>query len=110
MQDYNTFHYKFSGDLQHTELDGKYKIENNNLYLRFGKLKEDTKRNSIKIIEKDTIVDFEKLMNSHSYITKKEKGIEYQIKYKISRQKLIIYNIETNEIAITAKVYRNGKF
>ncbi len=43
----NTFHYDFSGDLQHTELDGVYKVEKNNLYLLFDKLKGETEPDAI---------------------------------------------------------------
>lgn len=100
----NTFHYEFSGDLQHTELDGIYKVEKNKLYLLFTKLKGETEPGTIKIVGNDTIVDFEKLGNSHSYEIKKENEIEYHLKYKISKNKLQSYN-QTNKLVRKAKKY-----
>jgi hypothetical protein len=105
----NTFHYDFSGDLQHTELDGVYKIEKNNLYLLFNKLKGETEPGAIKIVGNDTIIDFEKLGKSHSYEIKKENGIEYHLKYKISKNKLQSYNIQTDKLVKRAKKYSNKK-
>ncbi|WP_192501334.1 hypothetical protein, partial [Flavobacterium sp. PL002] len=91
----NTFHYESSGDLQHIELNGNYTILNDKLYLRFEKEDNETEKRAVKIIGKDTIVDFEKLNNSHNYKLKKENEIEYHLKYKISKNKLQVYNIET---------------
>ncbi len=101
----NTFNFKFSGDLQHQELDGVYKIKKNKLYLRFNKLKGETEDDAIKIVGKDTIVDFVKLMNSHSYELIKENEIEYHLKYKILKEKLQVYNIQTNKLVRKSKVY-----
>lgn len=39
LKDNNEFNYVFSGDLQHTELSGFYKISDHNLYLKFNKNK-----------------------------------------------------------------------
>ena len=94
----STFFYEFSGDLLHTELDGKYKIENKILYLRFNKLKGETESEFVKVSGKDTIVNFENFGKSHSYELRKENEIEYHLKYKISNQKLFVYNIITNKI------------
>ena len=105
----NTFHYEFSGDLQHTELDGIYRIEKNDLYLRFNKLKGETEKDAIKIVKNDTIVDFEKLSNSHSYELKKDKKIEYHLKYRRSNGKLFVYNIQTNKIVRKAKKYSDKR-
>ena len=104
-----TFNYKHSGDLQYTELVGIYKVTNKKLYLRFDKLKGETDPNAIKIIGKDTIVDFEKIMNSHSYELKNENGIEYHLKYKISKNKLLVYHIQTNKIVRKARTYSDAK-
>jgi hypothetical protein len=101
----NTFHYKFSGDLQHKELDGIYKIKKNKLYLRFNKLKGEGEDDAIKIVGKDTLVDFVKLMNSHSYELKKENEIEYHLKYKILKEKLQVYHIQTNKLVKKFKAY-----
>ena len=105
----NTFSYQHSGDLQHTELNGIYRIINNKLYLRFDKFKGETEQDAVKINGKDTIVDFEKLMNSHSYELKKDNGIEYHLKYKISKNKLFVYNIQTNKLVKKAKTYSDAK-
>ncbi len=105
-----TFHFIFSGDLTHTELDGIYKINKQNLYLRFNKLKEEynplvfgTKENP------DTILNFEDWQNSHSYDLKNEKGIDYHLKYKIGNDKLKIYHIEKGKIVHRAKWYTDRK-
>lgn len=105
----NTFHYEFSGDLQHTELDGTYKIEIDKLYLLFSKLKGETEPGAIRIDGNDTIVDFEKLGNSHSYEIKKENGIEYHLKYRISKNKLQQYNIQNNKLVRKAKKYSDKR-
>ena len=105
----NTFHYSFSGDLQHTELDGTYKIEKNKLYLLFSKLKGETETDAIRIVGNDTFVDFEKLGNSHSYEIKKEREIKYHLKYKISKNKLQFYHIETGKLLKRAKKYSNNR-
>jgi hypothetical protein len=101
----NTFHYEFSGDLLHTELDGKYRVENKKLYLRFNKLKGETESKIGKVNGKDTIVNFENLGNSHSYELKKENEIEYHLKYKISKQRLFVYNVQTDQIVRKANGY-----
>ncbi|MCG2612000.1 hypothetical protein LZZ90_10825 [Flavobacterium sp. SM15] len=105
----NTFHYEQSGDLQYTELEGKYTIKSNKLYLRFNKLKGETDEDAIKIVGKDTIVDFEKVMNSHSYELKKENELEYHLKYKISKGKLLAYHIQTNKLVKKAKTYSDKR-
>jgi hypothetical protein len=94
----STFHYVFSGDLLHTELDGKYKIENKKLYLKFNKLKGETESELVKVNGKDTIVNFENFGKSHSYDLRNENKIEYHLKYKISNRKLFVYNIITDKI------------
>ncbi|WP_458008581.1 hypothetical protein [Flavobacterium sp. PL002] len=105
----NTFHYESSGDLQHIELNGNYTILNDKLYLRFEKEDNETEKRAVKIIGKDTIVDFEKLNNSHNYKLKKENEIEYHLKYKISKNKLQVYNIETGKLVRKGKKYSNRR-
>jgi hypothetical protein len=83
-----SFHYKFSGDLEDTQLDGNYKIESNTLYLRFNKLR--------KIVEpNDSLIDW---YNEHTYDLKVENGIEYHLKYQIRGNRLYSYNILTGKI------------
>ncbi len=103
------FHYIFSGDLQHTELDGTYKTRANKLYLRFDKLKHEPDSGAIKIVEKDTIVDMEKLLNTHSYELKNENGVEYHSKYKISKDKLRPYRIDNKRLVRRGKIYSNRR-
>ena len=103
------FHYTFSGDLIHTELDGKYIINRNKLYLRFNKLKGETESEIVKINEKDTIVNFEDFGKTHSYEIKKENEIEYHLKYKISKDKLQSYNIVTDKLVRKGKKYSNNR-
>ena len=101
----NTFHYEFSGDLLHTELDGKYLVEKNKLFLRFKKLKGETESEIVSVNRKDTIINFSNLGNSHSYELKKENEIEYHLKYRISNQRLFVYNVKTNKIVRNANGY-----
>ena len=105
----STFHYKSSGDLQHTELEGNYKVLNNILYLRFDKQNGEIEKDVVKITGNDTIVDFEKLNNSHNYKLKKENEIDYNLKYKISKNKLQVYNIETGKLVRKGKKYTNRR-
>ncbi|NRS90816.1 hypothetical protein HNQ02_003763 [Flavobacterium sp. 7E] len=105
----STFHYKSSGDLQHTELEGNYKVLNNILYLRFDKQNGEIEKDVVKIKGNDTIVDFEKLNNSHNYKLKKENEIDYNLKYKISKNKLQVYNIETGKLVRKGKKYTNRR-
>jgi len=79
------------------------KLKKNKLYLRFYKLKGED--DAIKIVGKDTLVDFVKLMNSHSYELKKENEIEYHLKYKILKEKLQVYHIQTNKLVKKFKAY-----
>ena len=104
-----TFHYKFTGDLLHTELDGKYKIKKRKLYLRFDKLKGEAETEIVKINGKDTIVNFEDFGKTHSYELKKENEIEYHLKYKISKDKLQSYHIQTGKLVRRGKKYSNNR-
>ena len=54
----STFHYKSSGDLQHIELEGYYKVNKNKLYLLFGKSKKELENEAIKIVGSDTLINF----------------------------------------------------
>lgn len=106
----STFHYVFSGDLTHTELDGTYKRANRILYLRFNKLKEDFKPLVFGTKENpDTILNFSDWQNSHSFDLKKEKNIEYHLKYRISGDKLKSYHIEKDRIVRKARYYTDRK-
>jgi hypothetical protein len=105
----STFHYKSSGDLQHTELESIYKVLNKNLYLRFDKQNGEIEKDVVKIIGNDTIIDFKKLYNSHNYKLKKENEIEYHLKYKILKKKLQVYNIETEKLVRKGKKYSNRR-
>jgi hypothetical protein len=106
----STFHYIFSGDLTHTELDGTYKTKKRNLYLRFNKLKEEYKPLVFGTTENpDTILNFEDWQNSHSYDLKKENDIEYHLKYQIDSEKLKVYNIETDKVVRRAKYFSDKK-
>ena len=94
-----SFHYVFSGDMQHSELDGKYQIRNNRLYLRFDKLKDTTE-----LADNVTIVDLSNWQNTHFYDLNTENGIEYHLKYQINGEILHPYHI-TND-----RIVRRGKF
>ena len=68
----NSFNYQFSGDIGHQKLKGKYIIENNNLFLKFNRLKDEIANNTFTINDSDTVVGVEKFINSHSFDLKKE--------------------------------------
>lgn len=94
-----SFHYEFSGDLEDTQLDGNFKINDNTLYLRFDKLK--------KIVEPDdSLTDWH---NEHTYDLKVENGIEYHIKYQIRGNRLYSYNIETGKIVSRVEFESNRR-
>ena len=109
MKSDKSFEYKFTGDLIHTELTGKYTTLQNNLYLSFDRMKGETDKNALVISGKDTVVDFEKLSNSHHYELKKENDIQYHLKYKISNNKLKPYNINTDKLVRKGKKYSNKR-
>ncbi len=104
-----SFHYVFAGDLQHIELDGHYKIVNKLVYLRFNRLKEDFNDSLVKIVGKDTIVDFSQFQNMHSYDLKSEYGIEYHLKYRLKGDRLFSYHIINNKIVKRTRYYSDKK-
>jgi hypothetical protein len=108
----NRFNYEFSGDMGHQKLEGKYTIENNNLFLKFNRLKNEIVEDAIKINGNDTVVDFVKLFHSqHSFDLKKENEIEYHLKYKILNNKLFSYHFETGKLIIkNANYSRRRKY
>lgn len=95
----STVHYSFSGDLQHTDLYGKFNMQNSRLYLRFDKLKDTTA-----LTKKDTIIDEANLENTHFYDLKTENGIEYHLKYQIAGKKLHPFHI------INDRIVKRGQF
>ena len=99
-----SFHYVFSGDMQHTELDGKYKILHNRLYLRFDKLKDTTAP-----ADNDTIGDLSNWQNTHLYDLKAENGLEFHLKYQIKGDKLHPYHIANERIVRRGKFYTDKK-
>lgn len=100
-----TFHYVFSGDLLHTELDGKYVVDKKNLYLRFDRLKGES--DVYEINGQDTITHLENMDwgNTHNYELNRENEIEYHLKYKISKNKLFAYKRGTNKLNKKARQY-----
>ena len=105
LKENKTFHYVFSGDLLHTELDGKYVIENKNLYLRFDRLKGEGESDVFEVNGQDTIINWEKMQGVHDYELNKENEIEYHLKYKIYKNKLFGYKLGTNKLIKKARLY-----
>lgn len=100
----NDFEYKFSGDLQHTELNGTYKIINDNVFLKF-----NTEKGQIES-ENDSLTVVEILTgNYHNYDLKNESNIEYHLKYKINGKKLFSYRIDNGKLVRKSKYYTNTK-
>ncbi|WP_353100841.1 hypothetical protein [Myroides odoratus] len=98
------FEYKFSGDLQRTELIGTYKIVDNNVYLKFNKEKGQIES------ENDSLVIVEILTgNCHNYDLKNESNIDYHLKYKIRGNKLFSYRIDNGKLVTKSKYYTNTK-
>jgi hypothetical protein len=71
--------------------------------------KKELENDAIKIVGNDTLIDFEKIYNTHNYKLKKENEIEYHLKYKISKNKLQVYNIETGKLVRRAKYYSDKR-
>ena len=98
------FKYEFSGDLAHTELTGTYKINDENVYLKFTKEKNQIES------ENDSITIGEILSgNYHNYDLKNENNIEYHLKYKIIGNKLFSYRIDNGKLVKNSKIYTNTK-
>ncbi|OCA78874.1 hypothetical protein BBH99_07210 [Chryseobacterium contaminans] len=98
----NEFNYVFSGDLQHTELSGFYKISGHDLYLKFNKNKGEVEY----VHDSMTISDILS-GNYHHYDLKSENGINYHLKYKIQGNKLFAYGIKNGQLKKKSKVYTN---
>ena len=92
-----TFLYNYSGDLTNWNLNGKYKIVDKTLYLKF----DDEKPDSVKMVwetELDSIIDYFQVVTT-LYELKKENRIDYHLKYKIkSNHKLFPYHVQTGKI------------
>lgn len=112
-----SFIHIFSGDMQYNELKGKYKIKKNKLYLRFERLKNDTLGPRVKdtLLVMDMVKDStyniieERAAYSHDYELKKEYQIEHHLKYKISKNKLQSYNVQTDRLVKRANKYSKRK-
>lgn len=98
------FKYKFSGDLQRSELTGTYTIEKNNVYLKFNREKGQIES------ESDSLTIVEILSgNYHNYDLKNESNIDYHLKYKIKGNKLFSYRIDNGKLVKKSKYYSNKK-
>lgn len=94
------FNYEFSGDLQHTELSGIYKVIGNSLYLKFNKNK-----NEIESTNDSLTISYILSGNYHNYDLKNESGINYHLKYKIQGNRLFAYNAKTGNLIKKSKIY-----
>jgi hypothetical protein len=100
----NVFKYKFSGDLQHTELTGTYIVKNKNAYLKFNKPKGqiETQSDSLTVVE---ILNG----NYHNYDLKNESNFDYHLKYRVKGNKLFSYRIDNGKLVTKSKSYSNTK-
>ena len=98
------FKYKFSGDLQRTELTGTYKIVDKNVYLKFNTEKGqiESENNSLTVVEILT-------GNYHNFDLKNESNIDYHLKYKIIGKKLFSYRIDNGKLVTKSKYYTNTR-
>jgi len=94
-----SFHYEFTGDLSHQELDGNFIISGNKLYLKFDKLKTEP----VELTFADTLDFNSDWQNSHSYELKSRNDIEYHLKYRIKGDRLQTYDMTTDKIARRTK-------
>jgi len=90
----NSFHYEFAGDLSFQELDGKFIIRGNKLYLKFDKLKTEP----VELTFADTLDFNSDWQNSHSYELESKNDIEYHLKYRIRGDRLQTYNMTKDRI------------
>ncbi|ASK30659.1 hypothetical protein CEY12_11280 [Chryseobacterium sp. T16E-39] len=98
------FNYEFSGDLQHTELSGMYKVKGNSLYLKFNKNKNEPESTNDSLIISDILSG-----NYHNYDLKNESGINYHLKYKIQGNRFFAYNVKTGKLIKKSKIYSDQK-
>ena len=101
----STFKYNFSGDLINQELTGTYFLKKNIAYLKFIKNKDEieSKSDSLKVLE---ILEG----NYHNYDLKEEKGIPFHLKFKVCKEKLLIYRIDNGKLVRRSKVYDGKKW
>lgn len=100
----NKFNYVFSGDLQHTELSGIYKLISHNLYLKFSKNKGEIESVNDSLTISDILSG-----NYHNYDLKSENEINYHLKYKIQGNKLFAYGTKDGQLKKKSKIYTNQK-
>ncbi|MCQ9634761.1 hypothetical protein MP477_07305 [Chryseobacterium sp. WG23] len=100
----NEFNYVFSGDLQHTELSGLYKLSGHNLYLKFSKNKGEIESLNDSLTISDILSG-----NYHNYDLKNENGINHHLKYKIQGNKLFAYGTKDGQLKKKSKIYTNQK-
>ena len=84
-----------------SELNGKYTIKNNKVYIRF-----------IEPIKNESIVDeltWTPYNEYKSYELKKEKGIEFHYKYLIKNGKLFVYRLDNGKLVKRVENYNEEK-
>ncbi|MCD9855849.1 hypothetical protein LUD75_14080 [Epilithonimonas sp. JDS] len=100
----STFEYNFAGDLVNTDLTGKYRIKDKNIYLKFTKNKGDIESKS------DSLSISEMLSgNYHNYNLKNESGFAYHLKYLIKGNRLFSYRIDNGKLVKFGKYYSDRK-
>ncbi|QOG03656.1 hypothetical protein [Flavobacterium sp. MDT1-60] len=105
----STVKFNKAGDLMNEELTGKFKISRSNIvYVKFDKLKYEQPPDSLPLNELQGMpIDTNPFQNMHLYDLKLENGISYHLKYKIKRNKLLVYNIQTGKIVRRSKGSKN---
>lgn len=95
----STIEFHKAGDLMNEKLSGRFKILNNNIYVKFDKLKYIEPKNTLSLEELMKLpIDTIESKNLHYYDLKFKRNIPYHLKFKIKSNKLLIYNINTNKI------------
>lgn len=95
----STVEFHKAGDLMNENLTGRFKVSNNIVYVKFNKLKYDTSKDTLSFDELlKAPIDTNEHKNLHYYDLKFEDNIPYHLKYKIKQDRLLVYNVETNQI------------
>ncbi|HEU4789996.1 MAG TPA: hypothetical protein VFS71_09945 [Flavobacterium sp.] len=106
----STTEYHMAGDLMNENLTGRFKVTNNIAYIKFEKLKYNQSKDTLSFNEMLTKeVDTNEYRNMHSYDLKLENGIPYHLKYKIKRNKLMVYNIASGKIVRKSQGSKNKR-
>ena len=119
----STFKYNLRGDLINDNFTGKYKIIKNNLYLQINE-NEIEEYYGISLLQDSSFMqdslsfyvdsllmrDMIYLIQNSPYKLKNENGIDYNIKFKINKDKLYEYHFYNGKILKYGRYYTGKKW